>query len=140
MQVLFAGTQLCTAKGTSSPQDFSVEGQCGEQVAKFLRGAGVQVLNRGNEQTAVSFKLFRSHGSIQIAQTFALTHRATMPKYGVLKMVSDDGSGKQTVSVTLPNALFKKCKVSYKGMNTVAEYQFDGGLLSLPTTSLPRPT
>lgn len=135
MRITFAGKQICTllvARGTDGPQDYSIDTDCTEQVVKYLRATSAKVFNRGNKATTVSFKVFRSHGTVQAAETFSNTHRAMLPDYGNFQAVSDDGSGKLNVTIVLPNALLKKCKVTYKGLTTVSEYQFSGGALTLP--------
>lgn len=137
MRVTFAGKPICTLleRGTDGPQEYSIDTECTEQVARYLRATSAQVFNRGNKYTTISFKVFRSHGTIQAAETFSNTHRTSLPDYGNYQAVSDDGSGTGTKTVVMENALLKRCKVSYKGMNTTTEYMFTGGSVTLPQGS-----
>lgn len=133
MRITFASTPICTlsGRGTDSPETMTIDGQCSEQTAKFLRAQSAKVFNRGNEITTISFKVFRSHGSIQAAEAFALSHRKSLyGKYGNLVLIADDGSGMNTATSTLTNSVCKQCKVTYKGMNSWTEYNFIGGAFS----------
>ena len=135
MRITFAGTPICTlatTRGTDGPQDYSIDTDCSEQVVKYLRATSAKVFNRGNKYTTVAFKVFRSHGTVQAAETFCNTHRASLPDYGNYQAVSDDGSGQQTRTIVLANALLKKCKATYKGSNSTTDYTFTGGQVTLP--------
>ncbi len=135
MNILFAGTTICTAKGTDSPQNFSYTGERSEQVSRFLRGRQAVVRDRGNEYTQIAFTITRSHGTVQAAEYFCLTHRINLPTYGVLKLVTSDGSGGATKALTLNNALAKSIKTRYEGMLSFTDYTFSGGAVTIAVAS-----
>lgn len=130
MKIDFASKPLCTGKGTDSPKDFSYVGERSEQVSRFLRGAQAVVRDRGNRYTTIGFEIFRSHGTIQAAQKFCLSHQDSFPSYGLLVLTCDDGSGLLTQVMYLPNAFLKSVRVRYEGMLSFTNYVFTGGALS----------
>ena len=132
MNIVFGGKQICTGVRTDSPNSFSYEGEEDEQVSKFLRGIQSVVQSRGNEFTTISFTHFKAHASIQAAQDYVLNFRQAvfLPKYGTLKLTSDDGTHATGQSMVLLNAHFRKGKARYEGSNTYCDYNFTGGMLT----------
>lgn len=130
MKVNFAGTDLCTGVGKSSPGEFSLDGKRKTQVTEPLRAAQVIARDRNNRQTQIDFVLAREHGTIQEAEFFALTHMDSLPGSGLLTLVADDGSHTNTKSTYIANAVLTNCKVSYKGQLSFTTYSFVGGAVA----------
>ena len=129
MRIEFAGITVCTGVGTDSPEGFDYEGAEDEQVSKFMRAASAVVRQRFNETTKISFSLFKPMGTIQAAEKFVLNVRqpSYLPKYGLLVLKSDDGSGSGVTSLYLQNAHLPRTKATYKGSNVTVQFSFSGG-------------
>jgi len=131
MNIIFAGVTVCTGVGTDSPDRFDYAGEEDEQVSKFLRATSAVVRERYNETTQIAFTLFKSLGTEQAAEAFCLAFRqpSYLPKYGTLVLKSGTKQSAGGVALYLPNAHFKRGKVSYKGMNVFVEFNFSGGAM-----------
>lgn len=133
MKIDFAGVPVCTGVGTDSPDNFSYEGEASEQVSKFLRGQQSVVRNRGNEYSVISFDLVIGNlKSVQAAEAFVLNFRQTKkyPRYGTLALTADDGSHRDTSTMYMPNAFFKRGAAKYKGCLVFISFMFTGGALT----------
>ena len=130
MRIEFAGVTVCTGVGTDSPgEGFSYDGSDDEQVSKFMRAASAVVRHRLNETTHIVIPLFKPLGTIQKAEKFLLSVRQSsyLPKYGLLVLKTDDGSGTDVTSLYLPNAHYQRATAKYKGSNVWVTYSFRGG-------------
>ena len=129
MRIEFAGVTVCTGVGTDSPEAFDYEGAEDEQVSKFMRASSAVVRQRFNETTHISFSLFNPMGTIKAAEKFVLNVRQPtyLPKYGLLVLKSDDGSGSGVTALYLPNAHLPRTKATYKGSNVTVQFSFSGG-------------
>jgi hypothetical protein len=106
-----------------------IGGDYAEQIEEFLRGDYVDVQERGQERTELSFQVCRLHDSIYAAQVFILDHRNALPRQGQLyvEVVSELGN-KEFV---MDNALIRKPKlVRWLGCTTFFQYSMIGGRLA----------
>ena len=131
MRIEFASVTVCTGVGTDSPEGFDYEGAEDEQVSKFMRAVSAVVRQRFNETTRISFSLFKPMGTILLAEKFVLNVRqpSYLPKYGLLVLKTNDGSGAGQTALYLPNAHLPRTKATYKGSNVTVQFSFSGGAM-----------
>jgi hypothetical protein len=111
--------------GISSPSGFSIHTERNTQVRQALRATAARDSDRGNLQTNVTFSVTRYFATVQLAESYILTHASTIPGGGTVVF--------QTVGNTnfyLTNAVVKTTDSKHTGRTTLHSYSISGGLIS----------
>jgi hypothetical protein len=87
------GTFSLADGGDASPGDLRIDGRHSVQTAEFLRASNVTPVARGNKVNTITFWCEREHASYADAQSFLITHNATMPDSGTLTIQTEPFEG-----------------------------------------------
>jgi hypothetical protein len=79
--------------GDASPGDLRINGKHSVQTAEFLRVSNATPFARGNKVNTITFWCVRDHASYADAQSFLISHNATMPDSGTLTITTEPFEG-----------------------------------------------
>jgi hypothetical protein len=124
--------QIDLARGLThreSPTRFSLATARETQMARAVRATAVEIFDRGNTRTVVTFTVTRRHPNVEQALRFATTHpQALAGATGGLIFTSEDGPG--TAETYLPDAVLRSLHCQPAGIITHTEYEFIGSRLN----------
>ena len=111
---------------TTAVNNFRISQQRSDQVAEYFRGASVQVFDRGNKRTSVTFEVARLHPTLRASEVYVLEHATKIPNRGLVILESKTPNGPVTRRY-LNNAECEVVDASYEGVSTFHSYQILGG-------------
>lgn len=112
--------------GYTSPDNLRINGETMADTAEYLRAAAVEVFDRGNRRTSISFSVTRTHASLEAAELFILKHETTLPRRGLIEFEAHQGRGR----AWLYDAVLTQASCSHKGVTSVHDYAILGGAVS----------
>jgi hypothetical protein len=112
--------------GVTSPIGLRINGAIVADVAEYLRASSVEVFDRGNLRTVISFSVTREHASVEAAQSYLVQHAVTVPRSGLVEIEYEQGRGR----AWLYGAVMPQANSSHSGCSTTVEYEIIGGAMS----------
>jgi hypothetical protein len=98
------------------------------QEARYLRAEDVQVFDRRNKQTRISFSVTRYHSTTDAAEAFAVQHFDDIPGRAHITIeIQREGGG--TILRYLRNAVILSVDSTLHGRTTRHTYQITGGAI-----------
>lgn len=125
MKVNFANHVLVAA-GIEGVKGLSVNGEQQIEEADFFRAAAAVFYGRGNEKSEISFSVARDHGSVKLADLYALTRRKNLPREGDLVITCGFPGDEQVIF--FPNAVLGPSNIRLIGQTSITAYVFMAGL------------
>lgn len=130
------GTFSLADGGDASPGDLRINGKHSVQAAEFLRVANITPFARGNKVNTITFWCEREHASYADAQSFLITHNATMPDSGTLIIQTEPFEGSVTQFTAFAAAVESDEGAQIAGIVTRHQYsvvcgQLTGGAIGL---------
>ena len=120
-------TVLC-AGSEQSPETFRVSGSGEAQTAKYLRGAKVNPIGRGQTATTVSFAVWKIAASLSAAENELMTIADMLGATGNLKVETQNFSGGGGIRY-LTGCVCTQAEADHTaGLTTHYSYTFNGGL------------
>tara|TARA_B100001248_G_scaffold262227_1_gene256834 strand:+ start:6167 stop:6568 length:402 start_codon:yes stop_codon:yes gene_type:complete len=118
------------AKGLAhkeSPTGLSLKTHQQVQMSHALRAAQVSTYSRGNTETAITFKVKRTHPDIQTAIAFTLTHASALDGRSGKVFFTDETNAQAPQGFTLLNASLQVTQAYLSGRNSYHTYTLVGG-------------
>lgn len=112
--------------GHTSPADLRINGELVAETAEYLRATVVDVFNRGNRRTSVTFSVTREHASVEAAQLYLLRHEVNVPRSGLVTFEAEQARG----SLWMYDAVLNTVSSSHVGATTLHSYSILGGEIS----------
>jgi hypothetical protein len=123
MQVFFDKIELA-GTGVKSVSGFIIRTQNALDVEECFRADDVEVFDRNNKKTSVTFSTHREHATPEAAFTFCVEHTAEVDGIGTIKIIGARGTR------YLYGAGVDDCQGSYKGCSSTFRYSIIGGRIS----------
>jgi len=99
------------------------------QVAGALRATAVQVHNRKNQRTIISFSIVRRFTSRRAAWYWQITHGRDCVREDTLLLYPTDDSGAAT-KITVSNCVLSTLTIQNQGVTLKIDYQLTGGAVT----------
>jgi hypothetical protein len=125
MEILFGNVALYGTERGGKPSAITLVCRYAAQVEEFFRASQVQVFDRGNAQTTVSFGSVRQHATVSIAENFLLEHETALTGRANVTFKAPNGSMRY-----LLNAKITDYRAECLGVSTRHQYTIVGGLLT----------
>ena len=125
MEINFGNVALYGSERGGKPSGVTLVCRYSAQVEEFFRASQVQVFDRGNAQTTVSFGSVRQHATVSIAENFLLEHETALTGRATVTFKAPNGSMRY-----LLNAKVSEHRAEHIGVSTRHQYTIVGGLLS----------
>ncbi|ODU24767.1 MAG: hypothetical protein ABS95_01485 [Verrucomicrobia bacterium SCN 57-15] len=103
----------------------NINGSFVTEIAEYLRGSEIEVFDRGNDRTEISFSTTRLHASVSAAEKFCMEHRDTVPRRCLVTLISDYDEAR--VERYLINACVAEANSKTAGATSFHSYRIIGG-------------
>jgi hypothetical protein len=96
--------------------------------AEFLRGTQIEVFDRGNDRTLITFSTTRSHESVAASEKFVLEHRELVPRRCLISLISD--YDEERVERFIKDACIPEVSSRARGATSFHSYRIIGGRIT----------
>ena len=127
--IITLGSFQLAPGGDASPEELRVNGLTKVQVAEYLRAANAIPFARGNAVNTLTFATTREWPDYGSAMAYLITHRATVPSSGVLKVVSEPQET-TVISFSAAIAVLESDEGTIQGIVTRHQYKVVCGPLT----------
>ncbi|CAN5544960.1 hypothetical protein BH09VER1_BH09VER1_24550 [soil metagenome] len=100
------------------------------EFAAYVDGDGIEALDRGNDQNTLNFIVERTWNTPGDAASYFLTHEATVPRTGRLRMRAQQPGGAVVITKYLNGAGIPNIKGTFDGCGTKFQYTVVGGTIT----------
>jgi hypothetical protein len=121
MKITLGSVVIAGSSMREGPVGFTIDGQRVIEDQDFFRAEYMEFAYRGNRSFTISFSVTREHGDLPTAESFMMTHEATIPDTALLT-IETSTSNQNPRKVWFSSAQLQKLKVNQLGMTTITQY------------------